>query len=64
MASPNAARSPWVGKEITWWLEHKTSERLLVVLTEGEFAYADDPEAHAHAALPPALRGPFTAEPG
>jgi hypothetical protein len=63
MASPNAARSPWVGKEISWWLEHKTSERLLVVLTDGELAYADDPEADAHAALPPALRGAFTAEP-
>jgi hypothetical protein len=38
MASPKAARSPWVNREVKWWLAHKSSQRLLVVLTDGEFA--------------------------
>ena len=59
MASPAAAASPWVGREVTWWLTHRSADRLLVVLTEGEFAYADDPAA----ALPSALRGAFPEEP-
>lgn len=36
-----AARSPWVGREVAWWLENKSPHRLLVVLTEGEFAWED-----------------------
>jgi hypothetical protein len=47
MASPDAAASPWVDREVRWWLEHRSVDRLLVVLTEGEF----------DAALPPALAG-------
>lgn len=53
MASPAAAASPWVDREVRWWLEHRSTDRLLVVLTEGEF----------DAALPPALVGAFTSEP-
>jgi WD40 repeat protein len=63
MASPDAARSPWVDKEVRWWLKHKSGERLLVVLTEGEFAYIDEREAGPDAALPAGLRGAFAAEP-
>jgi hypothetical protein len=40
---------------------HKTGDRLLVVLTEGEFRYADG--SAPAAALPPSLRGAFTGEP-
>jgi MTH538 TIR-like domain (DUF1863) len=42
MASPRAAQSEWVNREVAWWLEHKSAQRVLVVLTEGKFAYADD----------------------
>jgi hypothetical protein len=35
LASPAAAASPWVGKEIDWWLENRSSKTLLIVLTEG-----------------------------
>ncbi|MGB6162316.1 MAG: TIR domain-containing protein [Pseudonocardiaceae bacterium] len=64
MASPNAAWSPWVNREVTWWLAHKPPGRLLVVLTEGEFTWADDASGDgARAALPPALRGAFAEEP-
>ncbi len=67
MASPDAARSKWVSREVTWWLANKSPQRLLVVLTEGEFAWDGDEEAGdgdgAIAALPPALRGVFVEEP-
>jgi Tol biopolymer transport system component len=65
MASPNAARSKWVNREVTWWLKHKSSQRLLVVLTEGRFAWAEAAQGgeRATAALPPALRGAFVETP-
>ena len=65
MASPDAARSPWVNREVEWWLANKSPQRVLVVLTEGEFTWADDTE-HGNgttAALPPALRRAFDEEP-
>ncbi|MGH3813621.1 MAG: toll/interleukin-1 receptor domain-containing protein, partial [Pseudonocardiaceae bacterium] len=65
MASPEAARSQWVNREVAWWLANKSPQRLLVVLTGGEFAWADD-AGHgdgATAALPPALRDVFVEEP-
>jgi MTH538 TIR-like domain (DUF1863) len=65
MASPDAARSPWVDREVEWWRANKSPERLLVVLTEGEFAWdkgAGHPDG-ASAVLPPALRGAFVEEP-
>ena len=42
MASPEAARSPWVNREVAWWRANKSPYRLLLVLTEGEFSWADD----------------------
>src|SRR4051794_23023009 len=35
LASPQAARSEWVGHEIGWWLEHRSLESLLIVLCDG-----------------------------
>jgi MTH538 TIR-like domain (DUF1863) len=65
MASPRAAQSKWVNREVAWWLANKSPQRLLVVLTEGEFAWADDAAQGnvTAAALPPALRGAFREEP-
>ncbi len=65
MASPEAARSPWVNREVAWWRTNKSPQRLLVVLTEGEFAWDEDTEHGdgATAALPTALRGAFVEEP-
>ncbi|MGH3436254.1 MAG: hypothetical protein ACRDRN_07265 [Sciscionella sp.] len=60
MASPPAARSSWVDREVAWWLEHKSPQRILVVLTEGEFTWDNGDHGEASgltAALPPALRG-------
>jgi hypothetical protein len=65
MASPEAARSSWVNREVTWWRENKSSQRLLVVLTKGEFTWNHDGGngSDASGALPPALRGAFVEEP-
>lgn len=64
MASPEAARSPWVDREVKWWVENKSPQHVLVVLTEGEFVW---PEGSGHldptkAALPPSLHGVFAEE--
>ena len=62
MASPEAARSKWVNREVAWWLNNKSPQRLLVVLTEGEFAW-DEKGGRAPPALPPALHGAFVKTP-
>src|SRR6266516_8150237 len=33
LASPESATSPWVNKEVAYWLEHKSAITLLIVLT-------------------------------
>jgi WD40 repeat protein len=58
LASPTAAASPWVNREVQWWRDNRDDERILVVLTEGEFTWDGE-----HAALPPALRGAFAEQP-
>src|SRR5579862_5184316 len=66
LVSPQSAASPWVGKEIAYWLAHKSVDTLLLALTEGELAWdgaADDFVWSATAPLPPALKGRFAAEP-
>jgi hypothetical protein len=36
MASPDAAASPWVQQEVEWWLASRTSETLLICITDGK----------------------------
>lgn len=36
LCSPNAARSPWVDKEVAWFMEHRGPEAILLAVTEGE----------------------------
>jgi len=55
MASPEAARSPWVDREVAWWRANKSPQRLLVVLTEGEFAWEED-AGHGGGECGPATR--------
>ncbi len=66
LASPRAAASPWVQQEVEWWLRHKSADRLLLVLTEGELAW--DPagkefDRNRSTALPSQLRRAFHEEP-
>ena len=39
LASPDAAASPWVGKEVAYWLAHKSADSLLIALTDGELGW-------------------------
>jgi WD40 repeat protein len=66
MASREAARSVWVDREAGWWLAHRSIERLVIVLTDGELPWggsADDVDETRTSALPPVLRDAFPAEP-
>jgi hypothetical protein len=42
MASPQAAQSIWVQKELAWWLEHGDKARMLIVLTDGLLLWDND----------------------
>jgi WD40 repeat protein len=66
MASPEAAQSPWVDREVSWWLANRSPRRLLIVLTSGEFAWDEQGgavDAAASTAIPPSLHGAFDEEP-
>ncbi|MFF2506593.1 TIR domain-containing protein [Streptomyces sp. NPDC058067] len=39
MASPAAAESTWVRREIRWWLTHRSADTLLVGLTDGTLVW-------------------------
>ncbi len=39
LASPDAAQSPWVEKEIAYWLANKSAETLLIAVTDGTLAW-------------------------
>lgn len=66
LASPEAASSPWVERELSWWLEHRSIDRILIVVVAGDDADADGDTVDDRAAvIPPALRGAFSGdEPG
>lgn len=59
LASPEAAGSSWVDKEVAWWLEHRSVDRLVIALTER------DPAGPVRdgVPLPPALLVPGAPRP-
>jgi WD40 repeat protein len=66
LASPESARSPWVGREISWWREGPRPKNLLLVVTGGELYWdhaARDFDWERTTCLPEALRGHFDEEP-
>lgn len=66
LASPQASQSPWVRREVEWWLAHRPVDQLLIVLTRGELAWdvaAGDFDWSRTTALPDVLRGRFRHEP-
>ncbi|WP_188989889.1 TIR domain-containing protein [Saccharopolyspora thermophila] len=66
LASPAAARSPWVRREVRFWQQHRSRDRFLIALTDGEIrwdAAAGDFDWDATTAIPEELRGYFPAEP-
>ena len=66
LVSPEAAASQWVNKEVTYWLDHKGVETLLIAATDGELDWDNavgDFRSRTDTPLPPALKGRFTSEP-
>lgn len=66
LASPRAATSPWVDREVAMWCTRKPRDRLFIALTEGALAWDEargDFDPARTNALPPALTGVFDAEP-
>jgi WD40 repeat protein len=64
LASPEAARSPWVDREVAWWLANKSADRILVVATAGRLRWDKQAGDWAEGTpVPPSLRGVFPAEP-
>jgi tetratricopeptide (TPR) repeat protein len=65
-ASPEAAASPWVNKEVAYWLDHNRDDTLLIAATGGELTWdnaAGDFGWSDTTPLPPVLKGRFSAEP-
>jgi WD40 repeat protein len=66
LASPEAATSLWVDREVAYWLEHRDPNRLLVVVTGGEWVWDDaagDFDRSRSTATPPSLFAAFSEEP-
>jgi WD40 repeat protein len=66
LASPEAAASKWVNREIEYWLAGHAVERFLPVVTAGEWVWdhtRNDFDWDASTAVPPALAGVFREEP-
>jgi hypothetical protein len=66
MASDQAAASPWVRKEVEWWLANRSADTLLIVVTQGEIAWGsavNDFDWDKTTCLPPDLCGRYREEP-
>jgi tetratricopeptide (TPR) repeat protein len=66
LASPEAAASKWVNKEVTYWLDHNSPAALLIGLTDGELAWDEERGGFVSPTalpLPPALTGRLPSEP-
>ena len=66
LASPDSAASPWCLKELEWWLDHHGTQRLLVVVANGELVWPPggaDFDWTQTTALPEAVRGRWLEEP-
>jgi WD40 repeat protein len=66
LASPEAARSEWVHRELSWWIANRDPNRILPVLTDGSLVWdprADRLDTTATDAVPAVLAETWTAEP-
>ncbi|WTP63512.1 TIR domain-containing protein [Streptomyces phaeochromogenes] len=66
LASPEAAESRWVDREIAWWLAHRSPQRILIGLTDGKLTWDEalgDFDRTPPCPLPERLRGVFVEEP-
>ena len=68
LASPGAAKSEWVSKEVAYWLDERKrpANTILIAVTDGELAWtyaAGDFDWQRTTCIPPALRKRFAHEP-
>ncbi|MFF0492537.1 toll/interleukin-1 receptor domain-containing protein [Nocardia sp. NPDC004068] len=66
LASPEAAASKWVGREIAYWQQHKSPDTFLVAVTDGVVAWDEasgDFDWAVTTALPTSLTRYFASEP-
>jgi WD40 repeat protein len=66
LASPEAAGSAWVGREVTYWRRHKPLTAFFLAVTAGEVVWDEatgDFDWTRTTALPPVLRHMFSEEP-
>jgi WD40 repeat protein len=65
LASPAAAASVWVRKEVEWWMQHRSPDRMLILLTEGDLQWAPDGAGFeaGTSSLPPGLSTYWREEP-
>src|SRR5262245_44153120 len=66
LASPESAKSPWVEREVHWWLTNRSIAKQLIVLTDVEIVWDPskaDFDWHRTTALPKVVTGRFSDEP-
>lgn len=66
LASPEAARSKWVRRELDYWLENRPRNRIFLVLTEGELVWDGaraDFDWSRTTAVPESVSGAMAEEP-
>ena len=66
LASPAAAASPWIEREVAFWLDRRSPETILIAVTDGEIAWNEregDIDWAKTTALPRSLTGVFANEP-
>jgi WD40 repeat protein len=66
LASPEAAKSVWVNREVEWWRTNRPASDVYIVLTSGELCWdieRNDWDRERTPSLPPAARGMFSHEP-
>jgi WD40 repeat protein len=63
LASPQAAKSEWVDREVAQWRSRQPARELVVALTEGTLAWNGTTRTLESAALPPSAKAAFTSAP-
>ena len=66
MASPSSARSFWCGEEINWWRQYRPTDRIVLVVTDGDVFWdctSGDFDLQRSTGLHSSLKGMFKAQP-
>ncbi|MCG6907434.1 MAG: TIR domain-containing protein [Desulfobacteraceae bacterium] len=66
LASPGAARSKWVRREVAFWLKERSIETISIVLTDGNLIWDDETgrmDSELTTAIPPELVAAYREEP-